>query len=406
MKLANVWVIYRKEFLDVLRDRRTLMSMILLPIIIFPLLMAGLGGFLQGQMEKLKQRSSPIVVLGSKWAPELIAALKEKPGLQVITTIEDSSLALEMLQDQTIKAVVSIPHHFSLSLDEGMATQPADSIQIWYDGSQQESELVERKVRQRFQEFREALVQKELKARGLSPKLMRPFDILSSNRASPSQMTGVVLGMLLPYMVILLTIVGSTYSAIDLTAGEKERGTMETLLVSPATRLELVLGKFFTTMTVGTITAVLAVISLSATVLAPGSVFRAEMGQGAQFSLDTAAFGMAFLLLIPVAAFFAAILIAIAINARSYKEAQSYVYPVIILAVFPAIVSMLPGIETNAGMALIPVINVSLVLRDAFLGNYDPGLIILTFISSIVYAAGAIFVAVRIFQKESVLLRT
>jgi sodium transport system permease protein len=326
--------------------------------------------------------------------------------LQVITTIEDSALALEMLQDRTIEAVLYIPDAFQSSLSSENHSQNVADIQIWFDASRQESDLTENKLTKRLRRYREILVSEELQKRGLPPNLVEPFRIQSVNLAGGSKMAGAVLGMMLPYLIVLLTIVGSTYSAIDLTAGEKERGTMETLLVSPATRLELVLGKFGATMTAGFITAMLAVISLTVTVFAPGSIFSRELGTETTFSMDPAAYLLVFLLLIPVAAFFAAVLIAIAVNARSYKEAQSYVYPVIIISIFPAIASLLPGLENNLKIALIPVVNVSLVLRDAFAGVYEPEMIIMTFLSSFVYAAFAVFIAVRIFQRESVLLRT
>jgi sodium transport system permease protein len=405
MKAGNVWIVFRKEFLDVLRDRRTLFSMILLPILIFPLMTVGLGGLVAGQIEKMEERSSPVVVLNGEKAPGLVAALQENSGLQVITTIADSGAAVTMLKEQAVQAIIWINVTQSRAVVGAEFDAGFSELAIWYDGAQHESEIVMRKVKNTVTDYREDCIRLDLEQRGLSGQILEPFTIASINRASESQMAGVFLGMMLPYMVILLAMVGSTYIAIDLTAGEKERGTMETLLVSPASRLELVLGKFFTTMLGGTITAILSVVSMSATFYAPGSLLQSEIGGGGGFALDPFAYGMVFLLLIPLAALFAAVLMAIAVNARSYKEAQSYVYPVIIAVIFPAIASMLPGFEATSRMALIPVLNVSLILREAFTGIYNWDAIVITFVSSIVYAAFAIFITMRVFQKESVLLR-
>ncbi len=405
MKLEIVWVIFRKEFLDVLRDRRTLISMILLPILLFPLLIGGLGSIMTGQMDKLESRSSPIILLGGELAGGLTACLQQDEGLQVITTIEDSAVASQMLEEHVVQAVVFIPDAFDITSTSDTDDRGSNQINIWYDKSHTESALTMRKVRDDISAYRDSLAQQELQVRGLPDYIVKPFLIETDNRASESKMAGAMLGMLLPYIVILLTVVGSTYSAIDLTAGEKERGTMETLLVCPASRLELVIGKFLTTATVGSITAILAVISMTITFMGPGSIMTHELGPDTSLSIDPLAFGMVFLLLLPIAALFAAVLIAIAINARSYKEAQSYSYPVVLATIVPAIASMMPGVEISAKMALIPVISVSLILRDAFVGTYEPMLIMLSFCSSIVYAAFAIFIAVRIFQKESVLLR-
>jgi sodium transport system permease protein len=203
-------------------------------------------------------------------------------------------------------------------------------------------------------------------------------------------------------MVILLTMVGCMYPAIDLTAGEKERGTMETLLVSPATRLELVLGKFLTTLLAGMITTTLTVFSQFTGI----STLMRGTGESLSFHMNPQAVALIFVMFIPLAAMIAAALIAIAVSARSYKEAQSYISPLMILMIIPAFTSMVPGLEVDLRLAFVPIVNVSLILRNAFLEIYDPTLIILTFLSTVVYAGIALFIAVRIFQKETVLLRT
>jgi sodium transport system permease protein len=404
MKLENVFIVFRKEFLDVLRDRRTLISMILLPLGLIPLMIGGLGNFAESQYRKMEELVSPILVIGSSRAPELLASVSESRNVQLITTIQDSTLAREMLEDRSVQAVLFIPDNFDARGQAGDSLTGERSVQIWFDKSRDKSSIVERTVRHALLDYRDDVVEETLRERDLPYTLVKPFGVESLNFASESQMAGAFLGMILPYMVILLTIAGITYPAIDMTAGEKERQTMETLLLSPATRLELVLGKFLTAFLVGMTSAVLAVISLAVTF----NMFKLPSDGGPAelpFSFDPAVFGMVFLLLIPMAALFAAVIIAIAVNARSYKEAQSYVYPLMLLIIFPAMASLLPGTGDNVRAALIPVVNVSLGLRHAMMGTCDFNFIALTFLSSALYAAFAIFIAVRVFQKESVLLR-
>jgi sodium transport system permease protein len=407
MNWRKVWIIFRKEFLDIIRDRRTLISMVLLPIAIIPLLMLGVGSMMSSQIEKLEKRNSPVILLNSRWAPELLEVLQDTPGLQIIHSIQDTSTAFAMLQDRTVMAVIRVPDGF-----EGRLTaerELADSLQvrIEYDMSNQESQMALSKVKDALNAYRQQVVQRQLTRMNLSPYLIEPFSIQTENRASEAQMTGAALGMFLPYLVIILAMTGCTYPAIDLTAGEKERGTMETLLVSPASRLDLVLGKFLTTMLAGFITAVLTIFSMTITLVSGASMFSDEMqGAGFSLSLNPIAFLMVFLLFVPLVALFASLLIAIAINARSYKEAQSYVYPLLILVIVPALTSMMPGVEAQTRMALIPVVNVSLILRDTLMGIYNPALIALTFLTSIAYAGIGIFISFRVFQKETVLLRT
>lgn len=387
-----------------MRDRRTLISMILLPLCLIPLMIGGLGSFLESQYQRLGARVFPIVVLGGEGAPDLVALVSENREFQAITTISDSTLALELLGDRSIQAVLYIPEGFIEHGESESVLVEHGSVQIWFDKSREESSIVERRIRRELLDYRERLVREKLERRALPYSLVEPFVIESQNRASESQMAGAFLGMILPYMVILLSIAGITYPAIDMTAGEKERHTMETLLISPATRLELVLGKFLTAFLVGMTSAVLAVISLAVTFslfMLPSDGGPAEL----QFSFDPVVFGMVILLLIPMTALFASVIMAIAVNARSYKEAQSYIYPIMLLIIFPAMASLLPGLEDDIRTAFIPVVNVSLSMRHAMMGTYDAQLILLTFLSSALYAAFAIFIAVRVFQKEKVLLR-
>lgn len=407
MKLENVWIIFRKEFLDILRDRRTLMSMILLPMLVVPLLMIGIGGMVSSQMNKMKEKRSPVALLGSRWAPVLLDSLKQAKGLQIIPDVKDTSTAVSLLQDKSIQAAVVVPENFEAVLQSPNQADDSLQIRIIFDQSNLESEMVKGKVKDALENYRQGMIQAELHRRQLPHSVVEPFYIRDDNRASPEKVAGASMGMLLPYMIILMIMVSCQYPAIDMTAGEKERGTMETLLVSPASRLEIVLGKFLTTMVAGLVSGSLSMTSMLISMSMGFTAFGGKETAG-QMALhfDPLAWGMVVLLILPIAAIFASVLMAIAVNARSYKEAQSYVQPLMILIIVPAITSMIPGLEVDARMAFIPVVNVSLIIRNAFIGQYDPMLITLTFLSSVIYAAFAIFVAVRIFQKETVLLKT
>jgi len=203
-------------------------------------------------------------------------------------------------------------------------------------------------------------------------------------------------------MIILLSIMGAMYPAIDLTAGEKERGTLETLLVSPVGRMEMVLGKFLTIMTASLSTATLSLLSLYVTVSSGMMMTAAEemtmtINPGALISL--------ILMMIPLAGLFSALLMTIAVFARSYREAQTYISPLMIVAILPAMASLIPGISPDLQMALIPVLNVSMTLKEVLMGRFDFVLIMVTALSTMVYAAFAIFISFRMFQKESVLFR-
>ena len=217
------------------------------------------------------------------------------------------------------------------------------------------------------------------------------------------------MGGLIPYFVIVLCLIGAMYPAMDLTAGEKERGTMETILCSPVSRAHLVLGKFLMVLTASLASATLSMLSMAATFQAARGLLKHLEQQGIAnlpLQLSPAAMAVVFLMVLPLAVLFSAALLAIALFAKSYKEAQSYLSPLTILVVAPAIIAVLPGVELNAGLSLIPVLNTSLVSKEIMAGSYRWEHIVLIFGSSCAYAAIALTIAMRLFQREDVLFRT
>jgi sodium transport system permease protein len=220
-------------------------------------------------------------------------------------------------------------------------------------------------------------------------------------------MSGFIWGRVLGYLVLLLMFTGGMYPAIDMTAGEKERRTLEVFLSSPASRREIVMGKILAVMTATISTALLSMGSLVYSLRYGGMARSKEMKEmlgGA--SMDAGTFGMVLLTLLPMAVLAASAMIAIAIFARSFKEGQSYLTPLVMLVVFPAAIGGLPGLDLTPALALIPVFNASQLIKQILLGEFSTQLFAITLAANLTYAAIAFFVAVRIFEDESVLFRT
>jgi len=198
------------------------------------------------------------------------------------------------------------------------------------------------------------------------------------------------------------------YPAIDMTAGEKERRTIEMLLSSPAGRVEIVLGKILATITASLLTSLLTIVSF-----AVSFHFGMKGNRGGnqpmlilEIPLDVTTFILMIVLMIPMAVLSATLVLAIATLAKSYKEAQSYLTPLLLLAIMPAMVSVLPGVKLNAWMALIPIVNFSQLIKELMLGDWSWALYVLTMLSTSIYAAAAFTVAVKIFKSERILFRT
>lgn len=404
MRLNIVGTVFRKELRDQLRDRRTLISMVVIPIVIFPLLTIGLGALIGKLLEKARQEKATVMLLGAEHAPALAERVRGTEGIRVVPAESDYK---EQISEKKIRAAVQIPAGFEENLrDSG----DAPTVKILHYAGEIRSQFALRTLQKVLGDYRDTVVEERLRARNLSPDLLEPFKSVDENVAPPEKVGGAVLGGLIPYFIIILSLTGAAYPAIDLTAGEKERGTIETILASPVRRTELVLGKFLMVLVASLTTTALAIASFAATFLILGQQFGASLSKpgmkGMAFVISSKAVAAVFFMVLPLAVLFSGALLAISVLAKSFKEAQSYLQPLIIVVILPSVVGLLPGVELNAKLALVPVLNVSLVSKEILTGNYPWGLIGLIFVSSSVYAAAALFVAVRAFQRESVLFRT
>ncbi len=404
MKLAQVGIVYRKELLDQLRDRRTVVSMVVIPIVFFPLMTIGFGALAARMIQKAQQEGSTVMLLGAEHAPALAAAIGAAEGVQVVPAAQDY---VARINDKKLRAAVEFSAEFEQRLLAGAGEAP--TVKIYHYAGELRSQFAVRNLQQVVREYRDKMIEQRLLARSLSRDILEPFKAEEENVASPEKVGGNVLGGFIPYMIIILCLTGAAYPAMDLTAGEKERGTIETILASPVGRTELVLGKFLMVLTASLVTTLLALGSFAATALLAADTFKGLSRPGREpLSFVISGTGMAavFLMVLPLAVLFSASLLALSLLAKSYKEAQSYVQPLVFVVILPAIAALLPGVELNAKLALVPILNVSLVSKEILTGNYPWGLILLIFGSSCVYAAAALFVAVRAFQRESVLFRT
>ena len=401
MSARNIGVVYRKELTDSLRDRRTVVSMIAVPILLMPLLTIGLGVLSAAVMGRAMQEMPAVMVLGGEDSPRVMAALRSLGDIRILPAAPDYA---EQIVNKRVRAAVEIPRDFDAAIERG---EPA-TVRIYMHAGELRSGFSVTRLQNFFRNFRERTVRQRLEARGLPRTLVEPFRVEEQNVAPPEKVSGAVLGGLIPYFVIVLCLIGAMYPAMDLTAGEKERGTMETILCSPVSRVHLVLGKFLMVLTASLASALLSMISMGATFEAGrGLLQNLEQFDGATLALQFSFGAMAavFLMVVPLAVLFSAALLTIALFAKRYKEAQSYLSPLTILVVLPAVVSALPGVELNAGLSLIPVLNVSLVSKEIVAGTYHWNYIVLIFASSCAYAAAALAVAIHLFQREEVLFR-
>jgi sodium transport system permease protein len=404
MSLRNVGIVYRKELTEALRDRRTLISTIIVPLLLFPVLSVGFGTLAVALVGKAREETPKVMLRGGADSPAFVEGLKK---LDKIEIVPDAPNWKDQIINKEVRAVVEIPTGFQADV----AQQKSDTVRIYNYEGELKSEFATDKIEKYMKDYRDKVVNERLAAKNLPETVLKPFEVKRENVAPPEKVSGAAFGGIIGYMVILLCMTGAMYPAMDLTAGEKERGTMETILSSPISRMHLVLGKFFLVLTAALGTAALSVLSMGISFSVLGHFTGQTAGgrsaaAGFLLKLGPKTVSSVFLIALPVAVLFSATLMTIALFAKTYKEAQSYLTPMTFVVIIPAIAAMLPGVELTPKLALVPILNASLLCKELVTGTYHWNYIAIIFSSTCVYAAAALFLAIKMFQRESVLFRS
>jgi len=407
MNRHEIFTVFLKELRDSLRDRRTLISMIVIPTMIMPVLMFGVISIMSRIVKKAREEATSVIILNGSDSPTIVKALQSDKKFRIVTPGGDYR---QLISNKKVRVAVDIPIGFETSLKEGRP----QTVKIYHYESEMKSDMGAGELEKFFTTLREKTVERRLTDKGLPLNLVKPFNIKRQNVAPPEKVGGNIFGGIIPYIIILLCFTGAMYPAIDLTAGEKERGTMETLLCSPVKRINIVIGKFLMVFLASITTILLSLSSIVVMSLIIGlslpdktvTAAKTATASGLIPLIDPLGLFGVLLMILPVAVFFSALLLAVSLFAKSHKEAQSYVSPLIIVIIMPAIFGALPGIELNIVISLIPILNLSLVCKEMLSGVWHWSYITLIFGSTSFYAALSLAFCVRLFNREDIIFRS
>lgn len=430
MRWSNVFVIFRREVRDQVRDRRTLFMIFVLPILLYPLLGISIVKF----TEAFAQKPRTAIVIGTEFLPTVIPLLNaEKNGFdaslfdspdeatKLLVRAEpakppwlDESVRERAIRERKAEAVVVIPPDFIERLEKAETSESVETP-ILYDSTDEPSQITNLRVKEVLSRWKKKIVSARLERDQKPASYTEPIDIKSVDIATDSEVGGSVWSRLFPFLLVMMSLTGAFYPAIDLCAGEKERGTMETLLISPASRAEIVMGKFLTVVLASMMTALLNLVSMGLTGIQLANQVSGMAGGGiGQRRLTTviapptmtSAFWM-LLILIPLSVFFSAICLSLAVLAKSMKEGQYYMTPLYLVCLPLIFLTLAPGIELNLFYSLVPVTGVSLLLRALILGDYANAwrYFLPVLLPTIVYGGIALRWAIDQFQREDVLFR-
>ena len=407
MNWNAIRTVFFKELTDTLRDRRALLTTIVLPTVLIPGMIFGAGFVMSKIVKKARSEAFPVMIIGAEHAPVLVAAIEENEGFEVRPPAENYR---DQISNKQIRLAVDIPVGFEATVAAG---GEIPELKLYHYEGEMKSSMGRGQMWSFLDEYRSEMVKEGLLARGLPEALVNPFDVASENVAPPEKVGGNTFGGFIPYIIVILCFTGAMYPAMDLTAGEKERGTMETLLCSPVSRVNIVLGKFLMTLTASVATMLLSLVMFGVSAVLAGKVFAGGGdggsgeggGQGKMMLIDPAGLIGVFAMIVPTAVLFAAGLLTVSLFAKSFKEAQSYVSPGMILVILPAVMGLLPGVELSPKTALIPITSLSLVCKEMLSGVWNWHYIALIFSSNTIYAGIALWLCVKMFNREDVIFR-
>lgn len=397
-----MWLVFLKELTELLRDRKTLFFMIALPILIFPLIFGGMAYFTSQAIDKAQSKVLKYALVGGEYAPQLMEKFAQSEQFSQVE-LEPTDDYAAQISAQVVDFVLVIPPTYSADvLKHGQI-----SIQLYLNDAG--LNLVYDRVNALVEQQSDLYQVAAFSTLGLNEKqlqgLLQPIVLEKHDTAGERENWGEKIGGMLPYLLFILCFQGAMFPATDIGAGEKERGTLETLLISPIERNKIVLGKFFTIAFAGVMTALITVASMALWGLVLSQGFALQFVADIMGQIGVLDFVLMFLLLVPVVAIFAAVLLSISIYARSFKEAQSYMGPLVIVVIMPVIIALMPGVELKGGWAWVPLTNVALAMKELVKGTMDYFQLIGIFASTVLIAGLLLGFCVYWFNQEKVLFR-
>ncbi|MDH4037766.1 MAG: ABC transporter permease subunit [Candidatus Krumholzibacteria bacterium] len=397
--MRTIITVFRKEMVDTLRDRRTLVFMVVIPLLLFPVLFRVMFSVEKSQSDKARNRVLKVACVDNGAAARFVAMLEARDDIELEDGLPLDSL-LALVRSDSLDGVFVVAPEF----DDEVAELKPGRVDFYYKSTDDRT-IVRNRLQETLEEYERELLDDRFERLEMDASIVDAVEMKSHNVASMEERVGKSVGGMLPYMFIIFCFMGAMYPAIDLGAGEKERGTMETLLTAPVNRFHILLGKFGVVVVSGLVSALVSMAGLYI------GVKQAPEIPPEFLDLIVKIFGwhtiaLLFSLLLPLTIFFAGILLSVSLTARSFKEAQSLISPLNIAVILPAAIGLIPGITMSYGTALIPVLNVSLATKEILAGTIKAPHLILVYASLTLLAVASLYGSAWWFRRESTIFRS
>lgn len=391
--MHTILTVIKKELRDTLRDKKTLFSAILLPALAIPLLILGISSLQNNLITKEKEKELKVVLMN---APELVAEQFQDAHITLLTS-NDLSSAKDSVANERLDAVLDFEPSFRRNVD----SLETGVVKFYYKST---NIMVKKRLEEKLNAYKATVLNQRMEQLNIPQPVLNPVEIETINVASVKEQIGDEIGGLIPYVFILFCFMGCMYPALDLITGEKERGTIETLLTVPASRFSILIGKTITIAIVGVVASVMTIIGM-VVALNFGSDVPASLMSSIGDMVGVKFIVMLFAMLLPLSFFFAGVLSAMVVRTSSFKEAQSYVTPMTFIVIIPAMVAMMPGVQLDWQFAFIPILNVALATKEIIGGTIHMGQYIVIVLSLIAFATLAVFISYQQFSQERNVLK-
>lgn len=403
MRKNIIKTIFKKEITEIFRDKKTIFAMILTPILLYPIMMIGSIQLMNYSMDSLLSETFKI---STNFTPDSVLESFLNPPEKVD---DEQSVTFSIIPTTDYKADIE-NQTISAYIEKTQNENGIPNYTIYMNSAISKSSATLNYLTDALKQYRLHLTETLITQAGFSPEeILDPIALTSIDVAPKEQQLGVMLGSILPFLLITGILSGAIYPAIDAMAGEKERGTLETLLTLPVSNTEIVTGKFFAIAVVGVITTILHILSI---VISIGILISSMLSSSGNFSEFTSELNLwtmlpSFLITILSVLIFTLTITALSISvcsfAKSYKDAQNYVTPLTLIFMLPSMVTMIPNIELSNFTACIPVVNIALLIKGVLIGRIGLELVLLALFVNLAFAAISIIFMSKIFNSETVL---
>ncbi len=394
--MQQIFTVARKEFLDIIRDRRTLLVMVIIPTLLFPTILYFLTTIQSNQYKKNQAKTLKLAWIGED--AELESFFKQWDNIEVIS-LDQIEGVNELIKTDSFDLALEVSEEFGDDINQ----MKRGKLTLYFPST--EDGQLKKRVTNVLDQYEQKIRRKRLRTLEITETQIDPILIREEDISSKKEVIGKNAGGFIPYIFILFSFMGITYPAIDLFAGEKERGTLETILTVPISRIQILFGKMLVVATSGVISALLGITGLVLSIQLIDAI-PTEILDALGDIVQIQSILLVLILIIPLAIFFAGLLIPISSYAKSSKEAQSMIGPLNIIVIIPAAIGLLPGIELNWGTAFIPILNVALATKEVVAGTIHMGHYAVVFLSLILLASTLVYVSTTQFASEKNIIRS